>query len=66
MKSFKDIRQTVTEEYYTGPTVYSGSDYHKRWRSNCGTDLGNFANGSRKSIGATVNNMSKIHQRTER
>jgi hypothetical protein len=59
MKSFKDIRQTVTEDYYTGPTVYSGSDYTNAG-DQTGTDLGNFPTSSRKSIGATVNNIKEI------
>ena len=26
MKSYKDIRSTISEEYYTGPTSYVGGD----------------------------------------
>ena len=44
MKNFKEIRSTLNEEYYTGPTAFSGSD-----RTNvgdiAGSDLGSFANG---------------------
>ena len=39
MKSFKEIRNTLSEEYYSGPTAYAGND-----RTNVGditgTDLG--------------------------
>ena len=44
MKNFKEIRSTLNEEYYTGPTAYVWSD-----RTNvgdiAGSDLGSFANG---------------------
>ena len=40
MKSFKDIRSQVNEEYYNGPTTYVGGD-----KTNvgdiAGSDLGN-------------------------
>ena len=26
MKSFKEVRQQVSEEYYSGPTAYAGGD----------------------------------------
>tara|TARA_R100001015_G_C4631386_1_gene193848 strand:- start:1914 stop:2453 length:540 start_codon:yes stop_codon:yes gene_type:complete len=55
MKTFKELRSQVNEEYYTGPTAYSGSD-----RTNVGdeggADLGSYANGSRKTNGIKATN----------
>lgn len=56
MKSYKDIRSTISEEYYTGPTGYVGSD-----KTNVGdiggADLGGLANGSRHKPYASQDNM---------
>ena len=43
MKSFKQIRETVNEEYYSGPTSYAGSD-STNVGDIAGTNLGAFAN----------------------
>jgi hypothetical protein len=40
MKSFKDIRDGLSEEYYTGPTAYVGGDKTNVGNVN-GADLGN-------------------------
>ena len=58
MKSFKQIRETVNEEYYSGPTSYAGSD-STNVGDIAGTNLGTFANGSRK-VYADRDNMSEI------
>jgi len=58
MKSFKEIRQTVNEEYYSGPTTYTGSD-STNVGDIAGTNLASFANGSRK-VYADKSNMSEI------
>ena len=61
MKSFKDIRSQVNEEYYTGPTSYAGND-----RTNvgdiAGADLGNLANGGARKPYATPEDMSILNR----
>jgi hypothetical protein len=56
MKSFKNIRSDINEEYYTGPTAYVGSD-----RTNVGdisgADLGGLKDGSRHKPYPTSQNM---------
>jgi hypothetical protein len=56
MKSYKDIRSKIDEEYYTGPTGYVGGD-----KTNVGNiggaDLGGLANGSRHKPYVTQDNM---------
>ena len=56
MKSYKDIRSKISEEYYTGPTSYVGGD-----KTNVGNiggaDLAGLANGSRHKPYASQNNM---------
>ena len=46
MKSFKEVRQQVSEEYYSGPTAYAGGD-STNVGDIAGSNLGAFANGSR-------------------
>ena len=58
MKSFKEIRQSVNEEYYSGPTAYSGSDATNVGDIS-GANLGSFANGSRR-VYAGSDNLSEI------
>ena len=59
MKSFKEIRKTLSEEYYSGPTAYAGGD-----RTNVGditgTDLGGMGSGSEKTRYASTNNIKMI------
>ena len=59
MKSFKDVRSNINEEYYTGPTGYVGSD-----KTNVGdvggADLGGLKNGSRHKPYPTQNNMKTM------
>ncbi len=73
MKSFKDIRSQINEEYYTGPTAYAGGD-----RTNvgdiAGSDLGGLANGGEKKTichtrghgcfgkGIESRNLAGVHQ----
>ena len=61
MKSFKEIRSQITEEYYTGPTVFSGGD-----RSNvgdiAGSDLGKLASGGAKKPYATPEDMKVLEK----
>ena len=56
MKSFKDIRTQVNEEYYTGPTAFAGGD-----KTNvgdvAGSDLGGLANGGNRKPYATPEDM---------
>lgn len=57
MKSFKDIRSKIDEEYFTGPTNYVGGD-----RTNVGdisgADLGGLKDGSKHKPYPTSQNMS--------
>ena len=57
MKSYKDIRSKIDEEYYTGPTSYVGGD-----RTNVGdisgADLGGLKDGSKHKPYPTPQNMS--------
>ena len=59
MKSFKDIRSNINEEYYTGPTAYVGGD-----RTNVGdiggSDLGGLANGGARKPYATTEDMGVL------
>ena len=59
MKSFKDIRSNINEEYYTGPTAYVGGD-----RTNvgdiAGADLGGLANGGARKSYATPDDMGVL------
>ena len=59
MKSFKEIRKTLSEEYYSGPTAYAGGD-----RTNVGditgTDLGGMGSGSQKTGYPTSTNIKMI------
>jgi len=59
MKSFKDIRSKINEEYYTGPTGYVGSD-----KTNVGdvggADLGGLKDGSKQKPYPTQNNMKMM------
>ena len=61
MKSFKDIRSNINEEYYTGPTAYVGGD-----RTNvgdiAGSDLGGLANGGARKPYATQDDMGVLSQ----
>ena len=61
MKSFKDIRSQINEEYYNGPTAYVGGD-----RSNvgdiAGSDLGTLANGGKDKPYATPNSMEVLER----
>ena len=61
MKSFKDIRSQVNEEYYSGPTTYVGGD-----KTNvgdiAGSDLGNLSSGGAKKPYATPNNMAVLEK----
>ena len=61
MKSFKDIRSQINEEYYNGPTAYVGGD-----RSNvgdiAGSDLGSLANGGKDKPYATANDMKVLEK----
>ena len=59
MKSFKDIRANITEEYYNGPTAYAAGD-----RTNvgdiAGKDLGDLANGGSRKPYATPDGMDTL------
>jgi hypothetical protein len=56
MKSFKDIRSKLTEEYYDGPTAYAAGD-----RTNvgdiAGTDLGSVQSGGANKPYPSSSNM---------
>jgi len=58
MKDFKDILSFVSEEYYSGPTTYAGSD-----KTNVGdvsgSDLGGYADGS-ENPGADQGRFSQL------
>ena len=43
MKSFKDIKNYITENYYQGPTAYANGG---NLGDIAGADLGGFANGA--------------------
>ena len=59
MKSFKEIRSSITEEYYNGPTAYAAGD-----KTNvgdiAGKDLGDLANGGSRKPYATTNGMDVL------
>ena len=61
MKDFKTIRSLVSEEYYSGPTAYTGGD-----RTNigdiAGSDLGGLANGGDRKPSATQNDMKVLER----
>ena len=57
MKSFKDIRQTVNEEYYSGPTTYAADKTNVG--DIAGSDFGSQTVVKKKPY-ATVNNMAEI------
>ena len=61
MKDFKTIRSLVSEEYYSGPTAYTGGD-----RTNigdiAGSDLGGLANGGDRKPYATQNDMKVLER----
>ena len=61
MKSFKEIRSQIKEEYYNGPTSYAGGD-----KTNigdiAGKDLGDLANGGDRKPYATPDNMALLQK----
>ena len=63
MKSFKEIRSSITEEYYNGPTAYAAGD-----KTNvgdiAGKDLGDLANGGNRKPYATTNGMDVSQSRS--
>ena len=59
MKSFKEIRNTLSEEYYSGPTAYAGSD-KTNVGNITGTDLGGMGDGSQKKVYPTSTNVKMI------
>ena len=58
MKSFKDILEFVSEEYYSGPTSYGGSD-NTNVGNVSGSDLGGYADGS-QNPGAAPNRFKQL------
>ena len=62
MKSFKDIRSELNEEYYNGPTAYVGGD-----KTNvgdiAGKDLGELASGGARKPYATTNGYECVGKR---
>ena len=58
MKNFKDILDVVSEEYYTGPTVYAGGD-NTNVGDISGSDMGGYADGS-KNPGATPSRFAQL------
>tara|TARA_R100000315_G_C5224862_1_gene136117 strand:+ start:104 stop:619 length:516 start_codon:yes stop_codon:yes gene_type:complete len=59
MKSFKEVRQQVSEEYYSGPTAYAGGDT-TNVGDIAGSNLGAFANGSRPTQYGSEKNLAEI------